>query len=417
MAYEASEIMTAAALQYSTSELKKVKTISGIKKLIVDGKKNIDTNTKFGNAAIKTGFTNLLDPNDPKRLVDMAVGISAALATRKYMGQPSAKITVYMTGNVWPKEVEDFQVSAYGFADYNSADIVITQNKKTFYGISLKKKNKVKAADPTLINKAFDSVFDGKEFEPLKKKLVETRIEYFADLVIEAVKEKIILQKDIDNFKTLSKTKEGKKELFEAKSRDKKQFRKSYIDTKGYANSPKGYDDGNTNDPKSMRYFVNKKLSDKSNNKLWKVFNDLMTADAEKLAESLINIILKVNLFEEIESKKLKGKQFDFALMTGIGDIRGDKVTISEGNITPLKTTLCGLTRIEKKFKGKYKVIQDSEATNKSSAAKIFFKLVRDKFTLMNLEVRYKGSFNPQPQFQGNLSKEFKNLLDNETCG
>ena len=37
----------------------------------------------------------------------------------------SEKVITYMTGNVWPKEVEDFQVSAYGFTDYNSSDIVV----------------------------------------------------------------------------------------------------------------------------------------------------------------------------------------------------------------------------------------------------------------------------------------------------
>jgi hypothetical protein len=40
-----------------------------------------------------------------------------------------------------------------------------TADKKTFYGISLKKKRKTNAGEPTLINKAFDSVLDGKQFD------------------------------------------------------------------------------------------------------------------------------------------------------------------------------------------------------------------------------------------------------------
>ena len=35
----------------------------------------------------------------------------------------------------------------------------------------------------------------------------------------------------------------------------------------------------------------------------------------------------------------------------------------------------------------------------------------------MDLQVRYKGKFTPQAQFQGNISKEFKAILDQETCG
>ena len=413
MAYEASEIMTAVALQYNSSALRKIKTYSELQTLI---KKGVGRDIQFGSSAIRTGFLNEMDSNKEKSVLNMAVGVSAALAIRNYINSES-KLTVYMTGNVWPKDVQDFEVSAFGFKDYNSSDIVVTKNKKMFYGISLKKKKTVKAADPTLINKAFSSAFEGQQYSKLKEKLIQTRIDYFADLVIEAVGKKIILKKDIKNFDTLKRS--NKKELFEAKDRDKNQFGKyAYIDTKGYATSDKGYLDSNTTDPKSMRYFVNRKLADKRNNKLWKEFEKLISTAGSQLAEDLINIILKRYLFDKLDAKKLKDKAFDFALITGIADITSKgEVKISPGKVYPLKTTLCGLTRIEKKYRGKYEVIQDNEATNKSDAAKIFFKLVRGRLALLDLEVRYKGSFTSQPQFQGGLTKEFKGILDTETCG
>ena len=413
MAYEASEIMTAVALQYNSSALRKIKTYSELQTLI---KKGVGRDIQFGSSAIRTGFLNEMDSNKEKSVLNMAVGVSAALAIRNYINSES-KLTVYMTGNVWPKEVQDFEVSAFGFKDYNSSDIVVTKNKKMFYGISLKKKKTVKAADPTLINKAFSSAFEGQQYSKLKEKLIKTRVDYFADLVIEAVGKKIILKKDIKNFDTLKRS--NKKELFEAKDRDKNQFGKyAYIDTKGYATSDKGYLDSNTTDPKSMRYFVNRKLADKRNNKLWKEFEKLISTAGSQLAEDLINIILKRYLFDKLDAKKLKDKAFDFALITGIADITSKgEVKISPGKVYPLKTTLCGLTRIEKKYRGKYEVIQDNEATNKSDAAKIFFKLVRGRLALLDLEVRYKGSFTSQPQFQGGLTKEFKGILDTETCG
>mgnify|MGYP003137176177 FL=1 len=415
MAYEASEITTAVALQYNSKFLRKVQTVEQLQSLL---KKGIGKNVEFATSSIRDGFLRLVDPNNAKSIGDMAVGVSAALAIRNYMNT-EAEVTTYMTGNKWPAEVEKFQISAFGFQDYNSADIIVTKNKKLFYGISLKKKPTVKAQDPTLINKAFASAFDGKEFTKLKEQLVETRINYFADLVIEAVDKKIILKKDIKNFDQLKRN--NKKELFEAKNRDKNQFDKSYIDTKGYASSDQGYSDPNTRDPKSMRFFVNQKLSEKRNNKLWKSFEKLIDKAGPKLAENLINIILKRYLFDKLDSKDLEGKGFDFALVTGIADVKtsGD-VNISDAKILPLKTTLCGLKRIEEKYKGEYRVIQDTEATQKSEAAKIFFKLVkgdRQTISLLDLEVRYKGSFNPDPQFQGGLTTEFKKLLDVETCG
>ena len=416
MAYEASEITTAVALQYNSKFLRKVQTVEQLQSLL---KKGIGKNVKFATSVIRDGFLRLVDPNNAKSIGDMAVGVSAALAIRNYMNT-EAEVTTYMTGNKWPAEVEKFQISAFGFKDYNSADIIVTKNKKLFYGISLKKKNTVKAADPTLINKAFASAFDGKEFDGLKKQLVQTRINYFADLVIEAVDKKIILKKDIKNFDTLKKS--NKKELFTASNRDKEQFGKyAYIDTKGYATADNGYLNNDTRDPKSMRFFVNEQLSEKKNNKLWKQFEKLIDVAGPKLAENLINIILKRYLFDKLDAKDLDGKDFDFALVTGIANVKtsGD-VNISDANILPLKTTLCGLKRIEEKYAGEYRVIQDTEATQKSEAAKIFFKLVkgdRQTISLLDLQVRYKGKFTPDPQFQGRLTKEFKKLLDVETCG
>ena len=424
MAYEASEITTAVALQYNSQFLRKVNTVNQLQSLL---KKGASKNIQFANNTIKSGFTKLLDPDNVKSVENMAVGVSAALAIRNYMNAESS-VTTYMTGNQWPKDVEKFQISAFGFKDYNSADIIVTKNKKMFYGVSFKKKKTVQAQDPTLINKAFSSTFDGPDFVDLKKQLIETRINYFADLVIEAVeKEKpIILKKDIKNFDSLKKS--GKKELFEAKQRNKDQFGKyAYIDTKGWATAPgpsgkNGYLNDTTTDPKSMRYFVNNKLSDKKNNKLWKLFEKVIDKAGSKLADKLINIILKRYLFDKLDAKDLDGKGFDFSLITGIADVtKKGEVKISPADVKPLKTTLCGLKRIEKKYKGSYRVIQDTEATQKSDAAKIFFKLIRGdtsrNIALLNLEVRYKGSFTPDPQFQGGLTKEFKTLLDAETCG
>lgn len=428
MAYEASEIMLAAALMYSNSELEEYsKDAAGLKQLMIDAKSKIKSSTNksihFGSAAIEKGFTDLIDPNNSEAVKDMAAGISAAYGMRSYLiktGEIKMKATsptIYMTGNVWPKDVEKFRVSAYGFEDYNSADVIATPDKKTFYGMSLKKKRKAAAGEPTLINKAFDSVLDGKQFDDIKEELAVIRAEYFADLVIQAVENNIILKEHIDNFDTLKKTAQGRKELFEAKKRNKKLFDRSYIDTKGYAAHQKGYLADVTKDPRSMRYFVNKKLAEKDN-PLWKEFLKVLNKYADLFAESLINIILKVKLFDEIEAKDLKLYKFDFFLVTGVGDVssRGD-VTIGKATVMPLKTTLCGLSRIEEKNKNnKYEIVLNNEKKGESDAAKIFLQLKRGNLTLLDLEIRYKGAFTPQPQFQGTLHSDFKKLLSAE-CG
>jgi hypothetical protein len=428
MAYEASEIMMAAALMYSNEELNEyAKNAAGLKTLMFDAKKRIKSttnkNVQFGSSAIEKGFTDLINPNNSEAVKDMAGGISAAIGLREYLskngesGGSRMYPTIYMTGNVWPKEVEKFRVSAYGFEDYNSADVIATADKKTFYGVSLKKKRKAAAGEPTLINKAFDSVLDGKQFDKIKQELAEIRSEYFAGLVIEAVEKKIILKNHIEGFDTLKRTPQGRKELFESKKRDKKLFDRAYIDTKGYASHKQGYKADDTKDPRSMRYFVNKKLAE-PDNPLWKEFLKVLNKYADLFADSLINIILKVKLFEEIDAKDLGKYKFNFFLVTGVGDVstKGD-VTIGKATVLPLKTTLCGLTRINEMYKNKkYEIVLNKEKKGESDAAKIFLQLKKGNLTLLDLEIRYKGAFTPQPQFQGTLHPDFKQLLVDE-CG
>ena len=50
----------------------------------------------------------------------------------------------------------------------------------------------------------------------------------------------------------------------------------------------------------------------------------------------------------------------------------------------------------------------------KSNAAKIFLQLKRGILVLLDLEIRYKGQFTPQPQFQGTLSQKFIEFLKKE---
>jgi hypothetical protein len=420
MAYEASEIMLAAALLYPTKELEaQSKDLSSLRGLMVDAKNKVKNSgiVKFGNSSIEKGFVDLMNEQNSEALKDLAGGISAAIGLRKETGMSKIPVAIYMTGNVWPKEVEKFRISAYGFEDYNSADVIVSPNKKTFYGVSLKKKRTATGGEPTLINKAFDTVLNGDEFDSVKDQLANVRMEYFSNLVIDAVKLGLIRKADIAGFDQLKKTTAGRKELFEAKKRDKKLFDRSYIDTKGSAFLPKGYKDDDTRNPKSMRFFVNKSLAEKDN-VLWDQFVSIMNDHADLFADSLINIILKTKLFEELEAKDVKENEFNFYLITGVGDVSTKGVvTVGHATVLPLKTTLCGLTRLEKKNKtNKYKIVLDNTKKGKSDAAKIFLQLKRGTVTLLDLEIRYKGAFTPQPQFQGTLNDQFKQLLVKE-CG
>ena len=166
-----------------------------------------------------------------------------------------------------------------------------------------------------------------------------------------------------------------------------------------------------------MRYYVNKRLAEKDN-PLWKEFIIVMNKYSDLFADSLINIILKTELFKELDKKDLDNYKFNFFLVTGVGDVTSKgEVQIGQATVLPLKTTLCGLTRINQMYKNKkYEIVLNKSKQGESEAAKVFLQLKKGDLTLLDLEIRYKGAFTPQPQFQGTLHPDFKKLLQKE-CG
>ena len=406
MALEYSEVMAAGAMFYSASELKKAsESTEALGQWIISAEKEVASKVEFGSS--RNEFLEFMKPT-PAAFKEATVGIAAALAIKDWLksqhgqGNDAVAENVFLTGNVWPKEVEKFRIKAYGFDDYNSSDFIVKTADKKYFGVSLKKKPKKNSADPTLINKAFDTVLNGNQFNKIKEEITELRTEYFAGLVRQANEDGILFIKDINR--------QTDKELFEAKKRDKKIFDRAYINIKGSISG--GY--GNDKAPDAMRKFVNSDLA-KTNNVLFKRLTQYMNDNADLFAKTLINLVLKVKLYDELSAnKKLKDFTFGFALVTGIGEIARGKPNVSTGKAIDLHTILCGLSDLEANKKP-YKIAVDFEKKAEANAAKIFFKLSKAGVNILDMELRYKGSFTSQPQFFATVTKEFQTILT-EKC-
>jgi len=390
----------------TAAELKKASESSeALGEWITSAAKKVADSVEFGSS--RTEFLAFMEPT-PAAFKEAAVGISAALAIKGWLksshgqGNDAVAEKVFLTGNVWPKEVEKFRIKAYGFDDYNSSDFIIKTGDKKYFGVSLKKKPKKNSADPTLINKAFDTVLNGQQFNKIKEEITDLRTEYFAGLVRQANEDGILYIKDINR--------QTDKELFEAKKRDKKIFDRAYINIKGSLSG--GYD--NDKAPDAMRKFVNSDLA-KTNNILFKRLTQYMDDNADLFAKTLINLVLKVKLYDELSAnKKLSDFTFGFALVTGIGEMSRGKPNVSPGKAIDLHTILCGLSDLEANKKP-YKIAVDFEKKAEANAAKIFFKLSKAGVNILDMELRYKGSFTSQPQFFATVTKEFQTILT-EKC-
>ena len=440
MALEYSEIMCAGAMFYSTTQLKAATHSEKCLQEWVNKTAvivNNGSNVQYGSSKkefvdyMRQCIPKLSDKKRSDLLKNALQGISAAIAVKKWLAHDHKQAQdikanrVFMTGNVWPGEVQKFRISAYGFDDYNSSDIIIKTANRQYFGVSLKKKPKSNSADPTLINKAFTSLINGNGpnnvFKKAREELDERRTGYFAARVRDAIEEGI-LNLDDEDGKDLSKNMSDE-ELFRGNTRktlfahrDKaQQFKYPYIDAKG--NHVEGY----STEPTScklpdMKTFVNDDLKRKDN-KLWGKFRDIVLGFGEDFANQLINLVLKVNLQDDLSANKsLANYRFGFGLITGVGTVAKIpkkpeyKLTLGAGKFIDQHTILCGLRKLAGKRK-KYEIEVDHDATDKADAAKIFFKISKANTPILVLELRYKGKFTPQPQFFANITPQFKEIM------
>ena len=443
---EVSEIMAGVAMLMPPNDLEKyIKDQAGLVKFLAVGKKLASSNKFVYSEGLKEKALKAFEPSDNDFLTAAVQGISAAKSIRDWVPirskESGTAITrpvcdkVFLTGDKWPAEVKKYEVDAYGFKSYNSSDIIFQwKNPKglSYYGVSLKKKPSVKDPDPTLINKAFDSVLTGetpkeiKELGKIKQEVQEARTKYFARVVREAVKAKYIKivkgslpanDKQLMNIrvygevKNMFKAKEkmalinikgkGRLDLINPlKQTDPNIFQVK--DGKSYREFQKGE---LRNEKISMRAFVNKKVA--SADSVYNAMVKVMNKYADKFAAALLNLVLKTNLYKELDEN-----QFAFALITAAGSIDKDGNPKNLGVIKAkgLYTVLCGLSALNK-GPSKYEMILDKEKNKASDGAKVFLILKKGKIRILDLELRYKGGFTSQPQFQARLSTEFKEIL------
>ena len=422
-----------------------------------------------------------LEGSEGKRVTEilknMIVGISAAKVIKDWMtsehgvNNPIAD-KVYLTGDKWPRMVEPLKVSAHGFNAYNSSDFIIRPvgMKNAYFGVSLKKKFSAVAADPTIINKAFDTLIQGKEFEDTRKELQKVRENYFGGLVKDAISEghihikggasksnaflfnghkpkdrtdnnmakdrafidtkgsmemkEILGPKDFDK-----KPKLAVEKLYGLAAEDKLKYIKMLKDGKKITvtKSPWNYYGDKAlnrsglasrkND--TMRGWVNKQLGKPDS--LYKEFMGVMNDNKEIFVEKLIQVALKKDLPDLMDYDRMGDMTFGFALVTGIGGVSGGrnlytdkgKINVEKGKALDIHDVRCGLSQIDKQVGDwEFKIVGDEVDTESDDGpAKVYFDLVKGSKTLLNMELRYKGGFTSQPQFFATISKHFVDII------
>ena len=415
MALEFSEVATLGCMFYKKKDLEEAgKSTENLVSFINSVKKMLKSTEKIKFGSSKQSFINAMNPSEEKVLDDFCRGISAAIGIKEWLtrvhNEPTDTVIKngYMTGNIWPPPVDAFKFKAFGMADYNSSDFILYTGKQGsneyYYGVSLKKKNTEYAPDPTIINKAFDTIMDGSQFDAIKDKLRDIRVGWFASKVREA--DKLGLIKIEPRHKKLNDA-----ELLNAKPMDqeaKGAKGKQYVNLKGTLKE--GYD----NPTAGFKKWMNKEVG---TGDLFTQLVKVIEPHMEMFANSLINLVFKAKLNDKLNANRdLDKYYFGFALATGVG--KHNKKTgpsIGKGQMFPQESVLCALAMLAS-TKKPYKMIQvpNPAAKEDSVAAKVFFEIRVGKVKLLDLQLRYKGDFKSQPQFFAFMTDDFKRILKGE---
>ena len=356
-----------------------------------------------------------------KNFNDMAAAMSAVLGTRKIKGGiPEA---VYLTGNKWNADVEKFKIDVqkgFGMKDYNSSDVILRYGN-TYVGISLKKKPTATADSPTMINNSFSTFIAGPKLRDLEKTINDVRIKFYANVIKEACMPDGPLgdltngMSAADILKLDPNKKQDADKIFKLKVKRLKSDGKSenipLINLKGTDEIERG---GNSRLPsktrEDFRKFVNQKLYSTGNqvNPLFQAFLDAMSDPkvSNMIAESLLNKVLKLQLYDVLETW---GKSdFEFYLVEGVGQVSTKLMpTVSAANTKSLHSIMITMVNLAKLPAS---LVFDKTKTG-TGAARVNFTLLKGKYKILDIVLRYKGNFFSMPQFLATTTPEFNKLV------
>jgi hypothetical protein len=380
-----------------------------------------------------------------------------------------AKNDVFVTGAGWDDRISFLKMSVGDWDDYNSSDLVVIKNK-CYYGISLKKKKKDSSADPPMINKSVKALLEELGQEELAKEFYGARGDYFGGQVRDQVTKvggafkgsKLGSKTNTDLFATTikhpikSQTEwvnlmdikgEGKLNLnggikyewsaankggfildsngkpIEAATKQEFKEHKDVLKLFGYT------DKGGLKSSSmwKMRKAMNSNL--RNNSPLYKKLEGICKNKdmASKIGQKLVNAVMKTELNQQFKEKgeQYKDRHFGFALVTAHGEVKGGRITAPaftasfKSDPTMQQVVANMFSAVER---DNFIITIDKKKTDAANEkteppAKLFFVIGVGKYPippdkqLLELDVRYKGSFSPSPQFLGGLTKAYARKL------
>ena len=271
----------------------------------------------------------------------------------------------------------------------------------------------------------------GKDFKPLRDDLDKKRRKFFAGVIQEAAKPGGPLANlaTIDGNKSIAQLNPQTSDADAKKLWDMKVVT-SKVDSKGrnvevalinlkdfdqLLSSNSGIESKNS--ASAFRKFVNEKLQSKGQklNPLYQYFEDAMNVPdvKDKLADGLLTRVLKTRLLDELDT--WKDNEFGFYVIEGVGNVNEKNATVNVGSasVYDIHTIMCAIAQLAK---DESTIEVDQTETFRRDAAKVYFTLSKGRRPILDIELRYKGSFTAFPQFFATMTTDFQRLLKDGGC-
>lgn len=392
--------------------------------------------------------------------------ISAANGFLRALGQGSKVHRVHATGQQWLTILSKYfavnKHKYFGKKDYNSSDLIVEVHRqdkiKLFVGISLKKKGAgANEPSPTIINKTVvgeDGLLTFIVGEPALQtrlkdalgKVYQARSQFFYDVIASSLSsedpttqkyalKKLFIKDGEDQVKEVkpSPTMKTGSQMFKkaeedrdkkvAQQRDKNieeyltDLKKSISKTRSVGQ--KVLKQAQKLDQDKMTLALQGKFPPKKPvfNQYFKELNDLIVSPAvmKPLCVGLLNIIFKLDLKRMIKDRSRYSEEFAFTLITGAGDLGDGGIIVKPPTVIPEAASTSKILEETTNPRATYVLQKPAGYTQAfergASGAKLKYDLLLNNINIALLEIRYKGSIVPEPQFQAYITPSFEKLL------
>jgi len=369
----------------------------------------------------------------PEKIPDFSAAISAANGFLRNLNSGSKVERVYATGSSWSDILQRYRIKGdasgrdghlfFGKEDYNSSDLIVevhNNREPVFIGISLKKKGISRsAADPTVLNKTVMGT-DG-----LLKSLVNqgyvTAVRDYAQIH----RKRAEFWYDVINA-TLTHSNPNTRERASRRLLRNNQSVPDYLEGLQRKIRVRRQRQDIINEAQKLgQTEMNKAVYSQYPegttvvNEYFRALNDMLTdpKHAQAVVISLANIIFKTDLKGYLKLRNTGPiPEFKFTLITGKGtwtERRGVQIKVADELQEHFTSTIiCDAMNSATNRRNFYRVVNPPDKRNAyergATASKIYFDIFMGSLKLAEMEIRYKGKINQEPQFFATIAPAFK---------